>query len=66
MSPAGLAVVTGSVITYSQISVKNPDGNWHTAAPHNTLLFTITASKSPTGKWLVRNFNWTFAPGTGP
>jgi hypothetical protein len=60
------ATVHATVETWSKISLKNPDGSWHDADPHNTLQITVTLTRSDLTKWVVRAFDWAFAPGAGP
>ena len=58
------AVVTGTVEVWSRTSLKNPDGAWHQAVPHNSIDFTMTLTNQ--NHWIVETFDWSFAPGSEP
>lgn len=60
------ATVTGVVDTWSEMSMKQPDGHWLKSRPENTLDFTMTLEQDAKGKWLANGFDFDFAPGTAP
>lgn len=60
------ATVTAQADVFSQIALRNPNGAWQPLRPRNTLDLSLTLVRSASGKWLVRTFTFTFAPGTGP
>jgi hypothetical protein len=62
-----IALAKVSVDTWSKMAIKNPDGTWVTAEPHNTLLVTMTLTVDPaTGGWKVNGFSLDFSAATAP
>jgi hypothetical protein len=58
------AVVTGTVETWSRVELKNPDGTWRLAEPHNSINFTMTIADE--NHWVAETFDWSFVPGSAP